>query len=175
MILAAPPAADMTYVNAKRGLSPSSYAGGGSASSSFRLDPPLESRGSALLVSPTGSWKALDGVDSGGGLLEYAGAATDPDARGSVVVTGSATESWSGAKREEKGGGREEEEASEAGYWGGGDCSASFSVAAVGISPWSCVVLFSSSTPRTMLVAMSNLEDSDVPVAVSCRLDNAAD
>jgi len=52
MMLAAPPAAAITYVNDSRGLEPSVYGGGGSPSSTPLLDDsPLVSGGSAALVS----------------------------------------------------------------------------------------------------------------------------
>ena len=58
-MLAAPPAAAMTYVKPSRGLDPSVYGGGGSPSSKSLLDcPSLVSRGSAALVSAT----TVDGV-----------------------------------------------------------------------------------------------------------------
>jgi hypothetical protein len=51
-MLAAPPAAAMTYVNDSRGLEPSVYGGGGSPSSTPLPDAsPLVSRGNAALVS----------------------------------------------------------------------------------------------------------------------------
>lgn len=53
-MLAAPPAAAMTYVKPSSGLEPSVYGGGGSPSSRSLLDVPLlVSRGSAALVSAT--------------------------------------------------------------------------------------------------------------------------
>lgn len=53
-MLAAPPAAAMTYVNPSSGLEPSVYGGGGSPSSKSLLDwPCFVSRGSAALVSAT--------------------------------------------------------------------------------------------------------------------------
>jgi hypothetical protein len=52
MILAAPPAAAMTYVNDSSGLDPSVYGGGGSPSSGpFPEGSPFLSRESAALVS----------------------------------------------------------------------------------------------------------------------------
>ena len=51
-MLAAPPAAAMTYVKESRGLEPSVYGGGGSPSSAALFDgSPLLSDGSAALVS----------------------------------------------------------------------------------------------------------------------------
>ena len=51
-MLAAPPAAAMTYVKESSGLEPSVYGGGGSPSSAALLDgSPLVSDGSAALVS----------------------------------------------------------------------------------------------------------------------------
>lgn len=51
-MLAAPPAAAMTYVKESSGLEPSVYGGGGSPSSAALLDgSPLLSDGSAALVS----------------------------------------------------------------------------------------------------------------------------
>lgn len=73
MMLDAPPAAAMTYENEKRGLSPSVYAGGGSASSSLLLFSALESVGRAFFVSATVLAAAWSG--SQGGV--YAGAAED--------------------------------------------------------------------------------------------------
>ena len=78
MILAAPPAAAMTYVNESRGLDPSVYGGGGSASSALLLLSPLVSAGSAALVSASAllglvtagsgsSWEGA-GMNCGGGL-----------------------------------------------------------------------------------------------------------
>jgi hypothetical protein len=52
MMLAAPPAAAITYVNDSSGLGPSVYGGGGSPSSTPLLeDSPLVSGGSAAFVS----------------------------------------------------------------------------------------------------------------------------
>jgi hypothetical protein len=52
MMLAAPPAAAITYVNDSSGLDPSVYGGGGSPSSTPLLDDsPLVSGGSAAFVS----------------------------------------------------------------------------------------------------------------------------
>lgn len=55
MMLAAPPAADMTYVSPLRGLDPSVYGGGGSPSSRSLLGPSLSllSLGRAAFVSAT--------------------------------------------------------------------------------------------------------------------------
>ena len=54
MMLAAPPAAAMTYVNDSMGLDPSVYGGGGSPSSDpFPDDSPFFSRESSALVSTT--------------------------------------------------------------------------------------------------------------------------
>lgn len=51
MILAAAPAAAITYVNESSGLEPSVYGGGASSSSALLEDSPLLSAGSAALVS----------------------------------------------------------------------------------------------------------------------------
>ena len=53
MILAAPPAAAMTYVNDSRGLDPSVYGGGGSSSDPLPDGSPLFSPGNAAFVSAT--------------------------------------------------------------------------------------------------------------------------
>lgn len=67
-MLAAPPAAAMTYVKPSRGLEPSVYGGGGSPSSKSLLDCPLLlSRGSAALVSATTVDAAADGLVSSKG------------------------------------------------------------------------------------------------------------
>ena len=50
-MLAAPPAAAMTYANESSGLDPSVYGGGGSPSSTLFEDSPLVSGGSAALLS----------------------------------------------------------------------------------------------------------------------------
>jgi hypothetical protein len=60
-MLAAPPAAAITYVNESMGLDPSVYGGGGSPSSTPLLDgSPLVSGGSAALASAA----ALDSASS---------------------------------------------------------------------------------------------------------------
>ena len=61
-MLAAPPAAAMTYVNPSNGLDPSVYGGGGSPSSRSLLLPSLSfgSLGSAALVSATTELAAAD-------------------------------------------------------------------------------------------------------------------
>lgn len=67
-MLAAPPAAAMTYVKPSSGLEPSVYGGGGSPSSRSLLPagPSFVSRGSAALVSATTELAALaKGVTSG--------------------------------------------------------------------------------------------------------------
>ena len=51
IMLVAPPAAAITYVNESRGLEPSVYGGGASSSSALFEDSPLLSAGSAALVS----------------------------------------------------------------------------------------------------------------------------
>jgi hypothetical protein len=73
-MLAAPPAAAMTYVNPSSGLEPSVYGGGGSPSSRSLLPcPSLVSRGSAALVSATTElgvaedWAAWDSSKDGAG------------------------------------------------------------------------------------------------------------
>ena len=70
MILAAPPAAAITYVNESSGLDPSVYGGGASSSSAPLLDSPLLSAGSAALVSASTLDKPAagdTGVKAGGG------------------------------------------------------------------------------------------------------------
>ena len=76
IILAAPPAAAITYVKELSGLEPSVYGGGGSDSSALLLDSPLLSAGSAALVSsstlvvPATVASAGDtGLKAGGGSL----------------------------------------------------------------------------------------------------------
>lgn len=76
MMLAAPPAAAMTYVKPSMGLDPSVYGGGGSPSSRSPLDgPSLVSLGSAAFVSATtfgndeeeaSLWKGGAGAKAGG-------------------------------------------------------------------------------------------------------------
>ncbi len=76
MILAAPPAAAITYVKESSGLDPSVYGGGGSDSSAVLLDSAFVSAGSAALVSastlvvPTAvaASAGSTGVNAGGGL-----------------------------------------------------------------------------------------------------------
>lgn len=75
-MLAAPPAAAITYVNESSGLEPSVYGGGGSESSAFLLDSPLLSAGSAALVSAstlavpaTAASAGGTGLKAGGGSL----------------------------------------------------------------------------------------------------------
>lgn len=74
IMLAAPPAAAMTYVNPSNGLEPSVYGGGGSPSSRSLLLPSLSlgSLGSAALVSATTELAAVaaaaeDATSSKGG------------------------------------------------------------------------------------------------------------
>lgn len=89
MILAAPPAVAIRYVNDSRGLEPSEYAGGGSLSSSSLDGSPFVSRGRAALVSATTS-----AVDDGGAaaagcrqsLVQGAYAGTEADAPASVTA-----------------------------------------------------------------------------------------
>lgn len=144
MILEAPPAAAMRYVNDWRGLVPSEYAGGGSVSSSLELRDdcspawPLVSCGRARLVSSR-KWRTADALLDGSGATwsggAYAGAAAETAATSSgppgVALYGShgsrwdSAASWSavGKSDENEGGGRKAElpEASDAGYWGGGE------------------------------------------------------
>ena len=73
MILAAPPAAAITYVNESSGLEPSVYGGGGSPSSTpFPDGSPFVSFGSAALVSAT----AVDAAEGpkGGAVSSNGGA-----------------------------------------------------------------------------------------------------
>lgn len=75
MMLAAPPAADMTYVSPSTGLSPSVYGGGGSPSSRSLLGPSLSllSLGSAAFVSATtGGHEEEDGALNGGAAAKVA-------------------------------------------------------------------------------------------------------
>lgn len=82
-MLAAPPAAAMTYVKPSSGLEPSVYGGGGSPSSRSLLDwPLLLSRGSAALVSVTtdGAAEVAVGSSKGGAGPEGASATRVSDA-----------------------------------------------------------------------------------------------
>lgn len=81
-MLAAPPAAAMTYVNPSSGLEPSVYGGGGSPSSKSLLDcPGLVSRGSAALVSATTvEGDPGDSHSSNGGAGAYATSESDAQA-----------------------------------------------------------------------------------------------
>lgn len=82
IILAAPPAAAIRYVNESNGLEPSVYGGGGSPSSEpLPGGRSLVSRGSAALVSATALEE--EGVSSNGGAGP---ASTDNDAKSSPAV-----------------------------------------------------------------------------------------
>ena len=75
-MLAAPPAADMTYVSPLTGLDPSVYGGGGSPSSISLLDPSLSllSLGSAAFVSATTvGTDDEDGASNGGAGAKVGG------------------------------------------------------------------------------------------------------
>lgn len=114
MILAAPPAAAMTYVKPSSGLEPSVYGGGGSPSSRSLLDlPSLVSRGSAALVSATTvDAAACPSVSSNGnGGAGPAGAVAVSPAAAHAVVSGYGSSGdgsgkyCAGKPCEEKGGG----------------------------------------------------------------------
>lgn len=73
-MLAAPPAAAMTYVKESSGLEPSVYGGGGSPSSAALLDgSPLLSGGSAALVSFSTVVAGLCVVATGGPMQNAGG------------------------------------------------------------------------------------------------------
>ena len=119
IILAAPPAAAITYVNESRGLEPSVYGGGGSASSALLLDSPLLSAGRAALVSAStvlvvsvrAACAGCTRQNAGGGPLS--GSVTDAFRRSGDVC--------GGKYREEKGGGAKEGNVDEDA--GGSGCS----------------------------------------------------
>lgn len=126
-MLAAPPAAAMTYVKPSSGLEPSVYGGGGSPSSRSLLDcPSLVSRGSAALVSATtvddGAACCSSVSWNGNGGAGPAGAVAVRDAVAQAVVRGygssgeGAGKYWAGKPSEEKGGGLSAAEAVE-GSW----------------------------------------------------------
>lgn len=122
MILEAPPAAAITYVNDSMGLDPSVYGGGGSPSSAdFPGDSGFWSREKEALVSATKDEEGLGSRGSSSGGRTEVGAEADS---GGEKVTFPRLNAVAGAKtREEKGGGRDEEkleEASEYGECGGG-------------------------------------------------------
>lgn len=78
MMLAAPPAAAMTYVKPSSGLGPSEYGGGGSPSSrSLLLCPPFVSLGRAALVSSTTEGAAEISSSNGGAGPDGAKAVKD--------------------------------------------------------------------------------------------------
>lgn len=85
MILAAPPAAAITYVNESSGLNPSVYGGGGSPSSALLFDgSPLVSGGSAALVSASAVAAAADSkgeVGAKAGSDEKSGSVTGSPGR----------------------------------------------------------------------------------------------
>ena len=73
IILAAPPAAAITYVNESSGLEPSVYGGGASSSSALFEDSPLVSAGSAALVSASATVALPVTVGPSGGAGQKAG------------------------------------------------------------------------------------------------------
>lgn len=85
MILAAPPAAAIRYVKDSNGLEPSSYAGGGSLSSSFFDDGPFISFGSAAFVSLSTS-REVGSRGVFGSVATGAYAGTEADAPASVTA-----------------------------------------------------------------------------------------
>lgn len=114
MILEAPPAAAITYVNEWRGLDPSVYGGGGSSSGDLPEESPFWSRESDALVSATiGDEGAGSSGSSTGGGRSRAGREVD---LGSVTLArlGGAGEK----EREEKGGGGEKDELDEEAWEG---------------------------------------------------------
>mgnify|MGYP007098512517 CR=1 FL=1 len=124
MMLDAPPAAAITYVNDSMGLDPSVYGGGGSPSSTdFPDDSGFWSWEKEALVSATKDEEGLGSRDSSsGGRGTETGAEADS---GGETVAFPRLNSVAGAKtRDEKGGGCDEEkleeEASEMGECGGG-------------------------------------------------------
>lgn len=80
-MLAAPPAAAITYVKESSGLEPSVYGGGGSESSALLLDSPLLSAGSAALVSASTLVVPAAAACTGGTGLKAGGGSL----RGSVI------------------------------------------------------------------------------------------
>lgn len=87
-MLAAPPAAAITYVNDSIGLDPSVYGGGGSASSDFPDDSPglsFPAQRTALVSETTDDAGKPSGSSSNGG----AGAVAEIDADGGSAVTAS--------------------------------------------------------------------------------------
>lgn len=109
MMLAAPPAAAITYVNESRGLDPSVYGGGGSPSSTPLFDDsPLVSVGSAALFSAAALCSASSSARASS--KEGAGAVASSELQ-TVSVTLARMQSNSasvGKYNEEKGGGRGE-------------------------------------------------------------------
>lgn len=126
-MLAAPPAAAITYVNESSGLDPSVYGGGGSPSSRPLLEhSPFVSGGSAALVSASAALgigaadvygASKDGVGAKAGRLVESVSVID------VLIR--LTASWGGKYRDENGGGpgeegAEEEDGAKTGRSGGG-------------------------------------------------------
>jgi hypothetical protein len=86
MILAAPPAAAITYVKPSSGLDPSEYAGGGSLSSSLFDDSPFVSCGRAAFVSATTSRGVVVGSRGSNATGAYAGTVADAPASVTAVL-----------------------------------------------------------------------------------------
>ncbi len=127
-MLAAPPAAAITYVKESSGLDPSVYGGGGSPSSALLLGhSPFVSAGSAALVSTSAELGAVDENvfwGSNGGVGAKAGSETESVSVIDVFMRSKVF--WGGKYRDENGGGRggggaeEDDGAKKMGECGGG-------------------------------------------------------
>lgn len=127
-MLAAPPAAAITYVKESSGLDPSVYGGGGSPSSALLLGhSPFLSAGSAALVSTSAELGAVDENvfgGSNGGVGAKAGSETESVSVIDVFMRSKVF--WGGKYRDENGGGRggggaeEDDGAKKMGECGGG-------------------------------------------------------
>lgn len=107
MMLDAPPAAAITYVNDSSGLYPSVYGGGGSPSSLVFPGPSLLGSASEALVSATIDPEEVESRGSSGGGGAKAGRDPEPDSETLGWVRSTEDEA---KKREENGGGPTEKE-----------------------------------------------------------------